>query len=199
MVARESFFAGGQRSARPRRIRRREIGQTAVSGVEHDFGAFVAARATSLLRVAYLACGDETEAEDLLQTALERTYKRWDRVRYDNPEPYVRRVIINAAISRARRRAILSIIPMHSPPERSARATDVDLRHVLMEALRGLPPRQRAVIVLRYWEDLSETQTAEVLGCSVGTVKSQTSKAMAKLRSALSRESVEGVIRNAHA
>jgi RNA polymerase sigma-70 factor (sigma-E family) len=170
-----------------------------VSGVEHDFGAFVAARATSLLRVAYLACGDETEAEDLLQTALERTYRNWDQVRHDTPEPYVRRVIINAAISRARRRAILSIIPMHSPPETSAQAADADLRHVLMEALRALPPRQRAVIVLRYWEDLSETQTAEVLGCAVGTVKSQASKAMAKLRSALGEETVEGVIRNAHA
>ncbi|GAA2887765.1 hypothetical protein GCM10020220_092490 [Nonomuraea rubra] len=92
-----------------------------MSGVEHDFGAFVAARATSLLRVAYLACGDETEAEDLLQTALERTYRKWDRVDHDNPEPYVRRVIVNAAISRARRRAVLSIVPMHSPPERPAR------------------------------------------------------------------------------
>ncbi|GAA3466517.1 SigE family RNA polymerase sigma factor [Nonomuraea roseola] len=170
-----------------------------MSGVEHDFSAFVAARATSLLRVAYLACGDQAEAEDVLQTALERTYRNWDRVHHETLEPYVRRVIVNAAISRARRRAILSIIPMHSPPERSAHATDTDLRHVLMEALRALPPRQRAVIVLRYWEDLSETQTAEVLGCAVGTVKSQTSKAMAKLRSALGTETVEGVIRNAHA
>ncbi|WP_020546595.1 sigma-70 family RNA polymerase sigma factor [Nonomuraea coxensis] len=70
---------------------------------------------------------------------------------------------------------------------------------MLMDALRALPPRQRAVVVLRYWEDLSETQTAEVLGCSVGTVKSQASKAMAKLRSALGRETAEGVIRNARA
>ncbi|MEV6861908.1 SigE family RNA polymerase sigma factor [Streptosporangium subroseum] len=171
-----------------------------MSGEEYDFGAFVAARATSLLRVAYLACGDETEAEDLLQTALERTYKNWERVAcYDNPDAYVRRVIINAAINRARRRAILSIIPMHSPPETSARASDPDLFHVLMDALRTLPPRQRAVIVLRYWEDLSETQTAEVLGCAVGTVKSQASKAMAKLRSALGRETLEGAIKDAHA
>ncbi|MFC4006269.1 SigE family RNA polymerase sigma factor [Nonomuraea purpurea] len=169
-----------------------------MSDMEHDFGAFVAARATSLLRVAYLACGDATEAEDLLQTALERTYRNWDRVRHDSPEPYVRRVIVNAAISRARRRAILRIIPMHRPPETAARAADADLRHVLMEALRALPPRQRAAVVLRYWEDLSETQTAEVLGCTVGTVKSQTSKALAKLRSALGREPVEGVIGNAH-
>ncbi|GAA3221401.1 MULTISPECIES: SigE family RNA polymerase sigma factor [Nonomuraea] len=170
-----------------------------MSGAEHDFGAFVAARATTLLRVAYLACGNEAEAEDLLQTALERTYRNWDRVRHDSPEPYVRRVIINTAISRARRRAILSIIPMRILPERAARSTDVDLRHLLMDALRDLPPRQRAVVVLRYWEDLSEAQTAEVLGCTVGTVKSQTSKAMAKLRAALGETSVEGVIGNAHA
>ncbi|GIH93023.1 SigE family RNA polymerase sigma factor [Planobispora siamensis] len=171
-----------------------------MNAAEDDgFAAFVAARATSLLRVAYLSCGDEGEAEDLLQTALERAYRNWDRVRYDNPEPYVRRIIVNAAINRARRRAILRMIPMHTPPEPSARETDVDLRHVLMETLRALPPRQRAVVVLRYWEDLSETQTAEVLGCSTGTVKSQASKALAKLRAAIGGESAEGVIRNVHA
>ncbi|MCG5215428.1 SigE family RNA polymerase sigma factor [Streptosporangium sp. KLBMP 9127] len=170
-----------------------------MSGGEHDFGAFVAARGTSLLRMAYLACGDQAEAEDVLQTALERTYRNLHRVRHDDGlEPYVRRVIINTAISRARRRAIIRIVPMHSPPETSARTSDADLRHVLMEALRTLPSRQRAVIVLRYWEDLSETQTAEVLGCAVGTVKSQASKATAKLRSVLGRDTVEGVIRNAH-
>ncbi|MEV6862772.1 SigE family RNA polymerase sigma factor [Streptosporangium subroseum] len=171
-----------------------------MSGTEDDgFAAFVAARGTSLLRVAYLACGDEGEAEDLLQTALERTYQNWDRVRYDDPEPYIRRIIVNTSISRARRRAILRIIPMHTPPELPVRETDVDLRHVLMDTLRALPPRQRAVVVLRYWEDLSETQTAEVLGCSAGTVKSQASKALAKLRLAIGGESVKGVIRNVHA
>ncbi|MEU9831669.1 SigE family RNA polymerase sigma factor [Streptosporangium sp. NPDC048047] len=169
-----------------------------MSSAEGDFGAFVAARATALLRVAYLACGNKAEAEDLLQTALERTYKNWDRVRYERPEPYVRRIIINTAISQARRRAILNIIPMRILPDRAARSTDVDLRHLLMDALRGLPPRQRAVVVLRYWEDLTEAQTAEVLGCTVGTVKSQTSKAMAKLRVALGEAPVEGAIGNAH-
>ncbi|WP_246467836.1 SigE family RNA polymerase sigma factor [Streptosporangium album] len=131
-----------------------------------------------MLRVAYLACGAARDAEDLLQTALERAYRSWDRVRHDNPEPYVRRIIVNDSINRARRRAILRIIPTHAPPERSAREADLDLRHVLMETLRALPPRQRAVVVLRYWEDLSETQTAEILGCSAGTVKSQASKAL---------------------
>ncbi|MEV4244344.1 SigE family RNA polymerase sigma factor [Streptosporangium canum] len=171
-----------------------------MSGPEDDgFAAFVAARGTSLLRVAYLACGDDRDAEDLLQTALERAYRKWDRVRYDNPEPYVRRVIVNTAISRARRRAILRILPTHTPPELPVRETDIDLRHVLMDALRALPPRQRAVVVLRYWEDLGETQTAEILGCSAGTVKSQASKALTKLRSAIGAESVEGLIRNVHA
>ncbi|MEV6152819.1 SigE family RNA polymerase sigma factor [Nonomuraea sp. NPDC052129] len=166
------------------------------SAEEHAFAAFVAARGTSLLRVAYLTCGDEAEAEDLLQTALERTWRSWDRVRYANPEPYIRRVIVNTAISRARRRAILRVIPVHTPPESAAPESDIDLRRMLMEVLRALPPRQRAVIVLRYWEDLGETQTAEILGCSVGTVKSQASKAMAKLRSALGDGTLEGVIRN---
>ncbi|MFF5204580.1 SigE family RNA polymerase sigma factor [Streptosporangium sp. NPDC000396] len=167
----------------------------------HDeaFAAFVAARGTGLLRFAHLACGDAEDAEDLLQTALERAYRRWDRVGYDNPEPYVRRIIVNTAISRARRRAILRIIPTHAPPELPDRETDVALRQMLMDTLRGLPPRQRAVIVLRYWEDLSETQTAEILGCSAGTVKSQASKALAKLRSAVGGRSLEGVIRNVHA
>ncbi|MEV0201729.1 SigE family RNA polymerase sigma factor [Nonomuraea sp. NPDC050691] len=170
-----------------------------MSGTDQDFSAFVAARATSLLRVAYLACGDQAEAEDLLQTALERTYRNWHRVRHDSPEPYVRRVIVNAAISRARRRAILRIVPTRTLPEAPARSADADLRNVLMDALRGLPPRQRAVVVLRYWEDLSEAQTAEVLGCTVGTVKSQASKALGKLRTALGETSVEGVIGNARA
>ncbi|MFI6387022.1 SigE family RNA polymerase sigma factor [Nonomuraea sp. NPDC050547] len=169
------------------------------SSAEHDFGAFVAARATTLLRVAYLACGDRLEAEDLLQTALERTFRHWDRVRHDSPEPYVRRVIVNTAISRARRRAILRIIPVRTPPDTPVRTSDTDLRQVLMDALRALPPRQRAVVVLRYWEDLSEHQTAEVLGCTIGTVKSQSSKALAKLRTALGEESLEGVIGNARA
>jgi len=162
------------------------------------FAEFVVARQGALLRTAYLLTGHAHDAEDRVQTTLVRGVPQWRRIA-DNPEPYVRRVIVNAAISRARRRAVLSIVPMHSPPERPARANDPDLVHVLMEALRALPPRQRAVVVLRYWEDLSETQTAEVLGCSVGTVKSQASKAMAKLRSALGCDTVEGVIRNAHA
>ncbi|MEU0484740.1 SigE family RNA polymerase sigma factor [Streptosporangium sp. NPDC006013] len=164
------------------------------------FSAFVAARGTSLLRIAHLACDATEDVEDLLQTALERAYRNWGRVRSDSdPEPYVRRIIVNTAISRARRRAVLRIIPTGTPPERPSRETDIPLRHALMDALRELPPRQRAVVVLRYWEDLSEAQTAEILGCSTGTVKSQASKALAKLRPAIGGEPLEEAIRSAHA
>lgn len=155
------------------------------------FAEFVAARSTSLLRLAYLTCGSHHEAEDVLQTALERAYRAWPRLRADtDPEPYVRRVIVNLAISRARRRRILRIIPVGDVPETpvSAAASGVELRQVLSGALRALPPRQRAVMVLRFWEDLTEAQTADVLGCSVGTVKSQAAKALAKLRATVVME-----------
>lgn len=157
------------------------------------FAEYVAARGTSLLRLAHLACGSREEAEDLLQTALERAYRNWNRLRQDaDPEPYVRRIIVNAAISRARRRAILRIIPTGALPEVPVAGPDsgVELRQVLADGLRLLPPRQRAVVVLRFWEDLTEAQTAETLGCSVGTVKSQTAKALAKLRALIVVEEV---------
>ncbi|WP_062431403.1 SigE family RNA polymerase sigma factor [Herbidospora daliensis] len=152
------------------------------------FADFVAARGTALLRTAYLTCGSVHEAEDVLQAALEKACRNWSRIDDRDPEPYVRRIIVNTVISRARRRAILRIIPTGSPPDRPAPADDVVLRQVLMDGLRALPPRQRAVIVLRYWEDLTEAQTAEILGCSTGTVKSQAAKAMARLRTLLGEE-----------
>ncbi|WP_433220123.1 SigE family RNA polymerase sigma factor [Microtetraspora malaysiensis] len=153
------------------------------------FTAFVAARSTSLLRTAYLTCGSLGDAEDLLQTALERACLHWDRVcRGGDPEPYIRRIIVNLAISRSRRLAIMRLIPTHTPPELPAAREDIELRHVVMDALRALPPRQRAVVVLRFWDDMTEAQTAKMLGCSVGTVKSQTFKAMKRLRTLLGEE-----------
>ncbi|MCT9934989.1 SigE family RNA polymerase sigma factor [Planotetraspora sp. A-T 1434] len=158
------------------------------------FAEFVAARGTSLLRTAYLTCGSTGEAEDVLQSALERACRSWHRLRADaDPEPYVRRIIVNLAISRARRRSLLRVIPTHSPPETPTAGADVELRQVLMNGLRALPPRQRAVVVLRYWEDLTEAQTAKVLGCSVGTVKSQASKALVRLRALLGEEMISNV------
>ncbi|RJL30761.1 SigE family RNA polymerase sigma factor [Bailinhaonella thermotolerans] len=152
---------------------------------EDSFAEFVASRGTALLRTAYLTCGSRDEAEDVLQTALERAYRSWARIESGaDPEPYVRRIVVNTAISRARRRAILRILPTATPPDRPAYdgAPSLELRDELMRALRALTPKQRAVLVLRYFEDLTEAQTAEALGVTVGTVKSQASRALARLR-----------------
>ncbi|MEU9889657.1 SigE family RNA polymerase sigma factor [Sphaerisporangium sp. NPDC051011] len=179
------------------------MGPERVSARHEAFTEFVAASGTRLLRMAYLTCGSHDDAEDVLQVALERAYRNWGRLWDEaDPEPYVRRIIVNTVISRARRRAILRIVPTAAPPDRPARDTDVELRRVLVDGLRRLPPRQRAVLVLRYWEDLSEAQTAEILGCSAGTVKSQASKGLARLRSVIAGDfdgTLEGVIGNAHA
>jgi RNA polymerase sigma-70 factor (sigma-E family) len=155
---------------------------------EKSFSEFVAARGTALLRTAALMCGAHQDAEDILQTALEKAYRHWGRLDPDcDPEPYVRRILVNLVISRSRRWKVLREIHMARPPEvPTASATHaVELRGTLMEELRKLGPRQRAVLVLRFWEDLSEAETARVLGCSVGTVKSQASRGLARLRERL--------------
>jgi RNA polymerase sigma-70 factor (sigma-E family) len=155
---------------------------------EESFAEFVATRGTALLRTATLLCGARQDAEDLLQTALEKAYRHWGRLDADtDPEPYVRRILVNLVISRARRWKVLKEIATARLPERSTASPThaVELRGALIDELRRLGPRQRAVLVLRFWEDLSEAETARVLGCSVGTVKSQASRALAKLRERL--------------
>ncbi len=149
------------------------------------FREFVGARSGALVRSAWLLTGDEAEAEDLVQTALAKTWSRWSGVvRQDAPEAYVRRVMLSTFLTWRRRRwrgeLSVAAVPERADP-RDAFA-GVDLRPSVQAALRGLPPRQRAVIVLRFFDDLTEAQTADVLGCSVGTVKSQSAKALAKLR-----------------
>jgi RNA polymerase sigma-70 factor (sigma-E family) len=143
-----------------------------------DFDEFVAARSTALLRTAYLLTHDHALAEDLLQTALTRSWLSWHRIEGE-PEPYVRRTMINTYASWWRRKWN-GEQPTEQLPEGAAGDSPADPD--LWDALARLPRRQRAVVVLRYFEDLTEAQTAEVLGCSVGTIKSQTSKAFAKLR-----------------
>ncbi|KAB2350371.1 SigE family RNA polymerase sigma factor [Actinomadura rudentiformis] len=142
--------------------------------------AFIEARSTSLIRTAYALTGDQHAAEDLLQSALTKTILRWRHVR-DNPEAYVRRAMYNEQVSRWRRAREQTT---GDPPEIAVRdeSGDVDLRLSLESALLCLPPRKRAVLVLRYLEDLPEVEVAEILGCSVGTVRSQTHKAIARLR-----------------
>ncbi len=147
------------------------------------YDEFVAARSPRLLRVAYLLTRDWAEAEDLLQTALMKAWFAWARIDSD-PEAYVRRIIATTFTS-WRRRHWSGEISRADLPERSGpdAMSGVEDRHGLWPALGRLPRRQRAVIVLRYFEDLTETQTAATLGIAVGTVKSQTSKALAALRS----------------
>ncbi|GAA2447234.1 SigE family RNA polymerase sigma factor [Actinomadura vinacea] len=156
---------------------------------DQSFAEFVTARGNALLRTAALLCGANQDAEDILQSALEKAYRHWGRIDPDSdPEPYVRRILVNLVISRSRRWKVLREINMARPPERPTTTSathTVELRGALMEELRKLGPRQRAVLVLRFWEDLSEAETARVLGCSVGTVKSQASRGLARLRERL--------------
>jgi RNA polymerase sigma-70 factor (sigma-E family) len=149
---------------------------------ESEFDAFVIARSPDLLRTAYLLTGDRDRAEDLLQTALAKAWFAWRRIEWE-PDAYVRRIMATTAASWWRRRWV-GELPARELPDTDVRPeTDrVDARNDLWLALRHLPPRQRAVVVLRYLEDRSEAETAQLLGCSPGTVKSQAAKALAKLR-----------------
>lgn len=146
-----------------------------------SFTQFVAVRSGSLMRLAYVLTGDQHAAEDLLQSALTKTVLRWRHVR-DDPESYVRRVMYNEQVNRWRRRRRESAVAAVPEKVTADRFGEVDLRLSLERALLALPARKRAVLVLRYFEDLPETQIAEILGCSVGTVRSQTHRAIARLR-----------------
>jgi RNA polymerase sigma-70 factor (sigma-E family) len=145
------------------------------------FDEFVATRSRMLLRTAYLLTGEHALAEDLLQTALAKSWFAWARID-GPPEPYVRRVLVTTYATWWRRKW-QGERPTGSLPEIPVPAvTSVEDRDVLWRALGGLPRRQRAVVVLRYYEDLSEADIAAALGISTGTVKSQAAKALAALR-----------------
>ncbi|MEV4759013.1 SigE family RNA polymerase sigma factor [Micromonospora sp. NPDC049559] len=159
-------------------------------GMEEEFREFVAARSAALLRTAYLLAGDWATAEDLLQTALTKTYLAWKRLgEIEAVEPYARRVLVNTATSWWRRRwhgeRPTEVLPERAAPDQIEEQLD---RDALWRHVRELPARQRAVLVLRFYEDLSEAQTAELLGISPGTVKSQTSRALGTLRRRLEAE-----------
>jgi RNA polymerase sigma-70 factor (sigma-E family) len=157
-----------------------------------EFERFVAASSDHLLRTGYLLVWDLAEAEDLVQETLIRVARRWPRVRsMDHPNAYARRILVNLALDdrkrRFRRRRELEPAggrPLDDRPDAgSARELGtIDARAELTAALAALTPRQRAVLVLRYFEDLSEAQVAEVLGCSLGTVKSTASRGLARLQ-----------------
>ena len=148
-----------------------------------SFAEFVAARQGALLRAAYLLTGDRGLAEDLVQEALTKLALRWDRVGSSHPEPFVRTVVYRDSISWRRRHRRERLEP---PPERASPDAigAIDLRVPLLAALAQLTAGQRAVVVLRFYEDLTVAQAAQTLGVSVGTVKSQTHAALQRLRAA---------------
>jgi len=159
------------------------------SDVEEEFADFVRARQHALVRFGYLLTGDRMAAEDLTQTALARLYLKWDSIRQAGAmEAWVRKVMVNEHTSwwrRAwRRRETVDFDAAHFA-DRAAKPDPPTDDDGLWQHVLTLPPRQRAAVALRYYEDLTEAQTAEILGCSIGTVKSQTHRALATLRTRL--------------
>ncbi|HEV7651011.1 MAG TPA: SigE family RNA polymerase sigma factor [Actinophytocola sp.] len=160
-----------------------------------EFTDFVTHRSPALLRTAFLLCGgDRAAAEDLLQEVLERVFPRWRRIR-ERPEPYVRAALANAATNRWRHRSrrvretTLEWDLRH--PEQQGPEQRVTDRDLVVQALAQLPARMRAVLVLRFFDDLSERDTAAALHCGVGTVKSQTSRGLARLRELIDAATAE--------
>lgn len=149
-----------------------------------DFEEFVIARRDALLRTAYLLTGDPHDAEDLVQSALVKVVPKWRRIQ-DHPEPYVRKVLARESVSRWRRRRWREVTTDTVPEAMHHDSTE---RIGLLEDLRRLSPQQRAVLVLRYLDDLTEADTADALGISVGSVKSHARAALARLRNQPSGE-----------
>lgn len=149
-----------------------------------DFTAFVLESSPNLMRVAFLLTGDRGLAEDLLQTSLEKTYRRWPGLREpDAAYAYVRRAMVNTHISWRRRRTVPEVLIETLPDRVADPAPHAPSRSgAALAALAGLPPRMRTVIVLRFYEGLSEADTAAAMGSSIGSVKSQASRGLARLR-----------------
>jgi RNA polymerase sigma-70 factor (sigma-E family) len=161
--------------------------------VHPTFEEFAAARTGALLRYAHVLTGERARAEDLVQDALAGAYRHWSQVRNGSPEGYVRRSILNGYLGRWRRvgrwEQPEAAVPDHIGPDQTDMVVE---RDAMRQALAGLPPRMRAVLVLRFYEDMSEPQAAAALGVSVGTIKSTTSRALDKLRNSdvLNRETI---------
>ena len=151
-----------------------------------EFTAFVAARRPQLRRTAYLLCGDWHAAEDLVQIALAKLYAAWPRLRKDvTPDAYARRTLLRAHIDETRRPWRREVTSTTLPEPATTGGLAFEEREALLAALNALAPGQRRVVVLRHWLGLSVEETAADLGCSTGTVKSQTVRAVTRLRAAL--------------
>lgn len=161
----------------------------------NEFAEYAQARQGHLLRTAYLLCGDPHQAQDLAQETLTNLCRFWSRAgRADSVDAYARRMLVNAFLANQRKlkreRDTHIALALGTPP---APTEEPDLRLELLAALESLGKRSRAVLVLRFWEDLSVEATAAALGCSVGTVKSQTSRSLVRLREVLGPDWVRGM------
>ncbi len=157
---------------------------------DDEFLAYARARSGALRRTAYLLCGDWHSADDLVQTTLTKLYVAWPRVqRRDDVEPYVRTVLLRTYLDERARKSSSEVV-VADVPDRAASTSDVHDRLELMRALAGLPKGQRAVLVLRYWEDMDVASTAAALDCSEGNVKSQASRGLESLRRVLAERGV---------
>jgi RNA polymerase sigma-70 factor (sigma-E family) len=155
------------------------------------FIEFATAVAPRLRRTAYLLCGDWHTAEDLAQTTLAKMFVAWRRIsQMDAPQPYATRALVNTYLA-GRRRMRTAELLLSRLPERAVQPHEPELRLVVLDALATLPARTRAVVVLRYWEDLSIDQVADLLGCSAGNVKSQSARGLDKLRAVLGDAAAE--------
>ncbi|MDQ4111791.1 MAG: SigE family RNA polymerase sigma factor [Actinomycetota bacterium] len=153
--------------------------------MDTDFDEYVVTRSGALLRLAYLLTGDGHRAEDLVQDTLERLCRRWSRMTHVvDPHAYARKILLNQHLSWRRKRASSELVVADLPERSGEDETEaVGVRHLLWQRIGALPPRQRAVVVLRYYEDLSDADIAEALGISAGTVRSTAMRALIKLRS----------------
>ncbi len=175
----------GGRTGGPNGSRTRDPDGSRMSGPDdRAFGEYVSARGRALLRTAYLLTGNVADAEDLVQAALAKTFLAWDRIEDRAAvDGYVRRAMVNTQISWWRRRRVEEYPTDEIPDQAVAdHAVSSDLQETLRRAIDRLPQRMRAAVVLRYYEDMTEAEVAEVLGVSLGTVKSTVSRAVAKLR-----------------
>jgi RNA polymerase sigma-70 factor (sigma-E family) len=156
-----------------------------VTSVEQQFSEFATLAAPRLRRTAFLLCGDWHTAEDLAQTALAKVFVSWRRIsRKDAAQAYATRTLVNSYLADRRHKRATEVL-LRRLPDRAVPPPAPELRLVVLGALAALPPRSRAVVVLRYWEDLSVEQVADLLGCSAGNVKSQSARGLDKLRALL--------------
>lgn len=149
-----------------------------------DFATYAQARQQHLFRTAYLLCGDRDRAQDLVQSTLVSLLRSWKRAaKAQSPEAYARKVLINTFFGEQRR--LRREAHLHRLPDAPVSGENATLRLLVLDALRALPPKPRAMVILRYWEDLSVAQTAALIGCSEGNVRSQCARSLEKLRELL--------------